>query len=813
MVVARFVCVLPLVFGSTLLENRLGESSHDHSIRAAQTLGNRQQERVEEQRAKEALLQQEEKTNLMEQRVEFLKSELQHTMEERAHEAESHRSSVEQMAKALDDDDRQKPKMPPITCQYVIGPKIYNLDEFEFKTRIENGLKDKTQKKFTHWGLANLSDFCDRALCAEDAHRHSQVHFAQKRRSQDGRVMGDSRSLCIAYVLEMRCREQSKMQDDAGKSLTMQCFLSQAHTIQKKYLSADFIAEIRAVHQSVYKKYSEDTLHHMGKHCATLKFPNGECDFSGAVEQSILEAVEKDPDIQGLTSCKQLASGKDDKIYEELQKQTGIVVSVPKWLAPELDCTNTTTNPIITAKARRLRVHFMQSWFIKMENEVFHSRRLWFQFALARYHQQPPESSKADTSSSETTDESEAEKEGNMNSPSGPDCKALLLSTTKKNEAKETCEKLPGCIYEPPSGKSNIAKLPSGEPTTNKNPTDEPTTNENPTDEHKEDEEDREAPEEGKTPSAVSLITATESGELHIGKCKASSSKVASSWALSNNELTQNENILQKLHQRMDQQNDMISPTLARKTITAYEYEFANKNDNEEGGKMFVLDAFRDPDEVRRGTERSLFKAPSTIGATHFRNFLDRPQDWNIDFWRLMSPANFRRLDAQQESTQHICATLRISSADWRGPLTRINQPSEEFKKHGVAYEIESNGCSLALINTRILTTKKTFLEAQTPLAALVRKLPAPKAEDHPEDVADEQEEQVQQIERVGKAAAAAAAVGAQVGNVAVSDTAGAVAEESALAGEEGAQAEEGHGSVAQLSTFLWVLVATQFAF
>eukprot|EP00397_Hematodinium_sp_SG-2012_P021298 GEMP01021994.1.p1 GENE.GEMP01021994.1~~GEMP01021994.1.p1 ORF type:complete len:444 (+),score=86.32 GEMP01021994.1:293-1624(+) len=263
-------------------------------------------------------------------------------------------------------DSQTSRNMPPITCESNEGSTIKTVDEYKFRVLIEQELRSAHDTKFTHWGIPDLTKFCDTALCGKEGNT---------------RVTGDSRSLCIVYVLEIRCREQTKMQSDEGKSLTMQCFLAQQHGAGvDKYLGSDLISLFDLIREGVYKKYVEES-----PACGNFHLPDGRCDFSAAAESGFLKQLTNDPGHIGTQACKQFTASPNDLVT--LQPLSGSIASFPVWLEPPLGCDLEQEYLMhILIRARKLRIHFMQSWFLKMENEVFRGNRLWFEKALQRYH-------------------------------------------------------------------------------------------------------------------------------------------------------------------------------------------------------------------------------------------------------------------------------------------------------------------------------------------------------------------------------------------------------------------------------------------
>lgn len=502
-------------------------------------------------------------------------------------------------------DGRHGKNMPPITCDTSDGPSIKSMSEYAFKTLIENRLVHSgfsgNANKFTHWGIPDLTTFCNEILCGRN-----------RKGGSPNIVTGDSRSLCIVYVLEIRCREQTKMQSDQGKSLTLQCFLAQqrSHDLDK-YLSADILPLFDRLREGVAAKFTKEH-----SECGRYRLPDGRCDFSAVAEQGFLRDMKKDlgHGRDGKQACEQFNSAPSKEVAD-LQHFTGAIATAPLWLTPPLKCDSEQALPLhVLTRARKLRVHFMQSSFLKMENEVFHGSTQWLERTINRYLPATFRKPAVEAGSQDATDDSDGGSEA-----------------------------------------------------------DGPTKNE-----------------------------------------------------YNRNEVVRDQGVLASLHRRMDRKSDFWSPTLSGKELTGWEYERA----------MTILPAHETPDKYsyaidpmvhkryvfsgQHNDEVDTFKAPQVIGRTRWWNYLAQPERWEKDFWRLLSPANFERIKAQQKETKLLCERLRMKNeevnyADYRAPISRINEDFPNTAEN-VNYFTESSVCSVAMINTRIHAAKAALRAAKTPL-------------------------------------------------------------------------------------------------
>lgn len=541
--------------------------------------------------------------------------------------------------------------MPPVTCKDEMngGIRVYNINEYRFKVAIERGLMGTKDTRYTHWGVSDISVFCNKALCSAKGpgdHDWDTTHMSKG----DGTVVGDARSLCMAYVLEARCREQTKMQKDEGASLTMQCFLAQSKDLDvRKYLKSDLMGGLKQLQKLINLKYTELT---SDNKCADFKIKDKDaCDFSSLYEHRIRVSEERDSAIAGRHMCEKLKNPTNNEV--DLQKLTGIIAQTPSWLYPELTCKSTEVleeELFINVKARKLRVHFMQSWFTRMEEDIFKGDRKWFAKALERYHHEA-----TSTSSQQSIDVHGADEEEEEESP---------------------------------------------------------------------------APEE-------------EEGQ---------NSSVSEAIRL---EQSENRRVLQVLQETIDAGKDLLNQSMGKKTISGWEFNIARKSAAGADGGLKIGASYLMPTNENKGLEKmeeKLINPPTKVGLTHFRNYLLRPDLWKIDFWHLVSPANYHRIFAQKTMTQSICDRLRISKYDYRGSTTRINHPISGYKKSTVEYETSVGVCSVSMINTRIAVTKQALDEATTSLTDQIKKIPgavqkvAPKKTDEEIDAKGNYEEEADRL-------------------------------------------------------------------
>jgi len=540
--------------------------------------------------------------------------------------------------------------MPPVTCKDEIngGIKVYNLNEYRFKVVIERGLMGTKDTRYTHWGVADISAFCNKALCSAKGPGDNDWDTTHMGKG-DGTVVGDARSLCMAYVLEARCREQTKMQKDEGASLTMQCFLAQSKDLDvRKYLKSDLMGGLKQLRKLINIKYTDLS---SDNKCADFKIKDKDaCDFSSLYEHRIRVSEERDSAKAGRHMCEKLKNPTNNEV--DLQKLTGIIAQTPSWLYPELTCKSTEVleeELFINVKARKLRVHFMQWWFTRMEEDIFKGDRKWFAKALERYHHEA-----TSTSSQQSIDAHGADEDEEEESPAaGEDEEKTSVSEAIKLEQSE------------------------------------------------------------------------------------------------------NRRILQILRETIDAGKDLLNQSMGLKTISGWEFNIARKSARGSEGGFKLSASYLMPTTENKALEKmekGLVTAPMKVGQTHFRNYLLRPDLWKIDFWHLVSPANYHRIFSQKTMTQSICDRLRISKYDYRGSTTRINHPISGYKKSTVDYETSVGVCSVAMINTRIAVTKQALEEATTSLTDQMKKIPgavqrnAPKKSDEEIDAKGNYEEEADKL-------------------------------------------------------------------
>jgi len=496
--------------------------------------------------------------------------------------------------------------MPPVTCNYATGVRTYNIDEGQFKLRMDQGLGKTKNTKFTNWGLPDLGRFCDKVLCSEGG--PSIKNFDSVRKTfEDGSVVGDNRTLCIQYILTQRCKRQER--EEHGGDLTLQCFLAQGkkqETIQS-YLHGDVIEGLRTLKDEFYKRNKEK----VDKNCAHHLNDDGTCDFAAAYETSRKKTRENQFRRDTFNYCQRYQD--TPQAYIELQKLTGVIASFPKWFK-RLKCEYDHKDPMksyIAIKARKLRVHYLQSWFMRVEKDIFHKDRRWLKQAMQHHHHHNLFAKDSDSEINRIEDET-------------LDWKKMVSNFEVGKDSK---------------------------------------------------------------------MTKTEA-EIRNGK-----------------------KIIENMRKEYLENTDYLDMTFRERGVTGFEYQLAARaavnlrSRNAPTGLNFELTAaYLQPGLDKNALydlEKNFLLPPETIGETHFRNYLFRPDQWEKSFWDMVTPENYHRLFATRTMTGAICQKLRISNVDFIAPASVVGAPynSKYFTDHGTG-ENNSGACSVSYINTRLALVK-----------------------------------------------------------------------------------------------------------
>jgi len=570
-------------------------------------------------------------------------------------------------------------KMPTITCQFPTGTTAMPpMDEFNFKRHIDAGLSQKG--KATHWGVPDLTDFCNMAFCSHGGTEN--INWDNHERSvKDGRLLGPAEDLCLGYVLKQRCDEQKKLQKDNGQTLTLECFLAEQDLSGVKvYLKSDLIGQLPTMRRRIYEKYVRQA----GPLCDAWRFKNGNCDLSAVYEQKVrvrMESESEDPEnLNAPVSCERLISPSNH--IRDFADRAGMTVGVPQWLFPILDCTlhegQTAHELHVDTEARKMRIHFMQEVFTTVENSMLGDQSKWLHTAMQVFHP----AIKAE----EANDGNRVPETENIGQDDLKKEKELEKHHGKKEKDAEEGQT---SLVEEGGEKEDTKK---GEP-----------------DGEKEKEEKKEDEiEEGL--ERIEKFIHNYSADAKFLRDATQPSIFPKSIEAWNFQVA--EPLISKYEKKLE---DVIARTVKKKADDVFVEIKEHEPHKQETDPFEHTKEEEDIEKEKEeeDEEKIDYIPPELVTTTKFRAYLTHPPLWAFEFWRLLNPANLSRNGAQQKVTSEYCAKLRMAVEDYRAPMSLINEipkyTSPEF--YGLL-----GVCSQANVFARMAATRASLEFAKHPL-------------------------------------------------------------------------------------------------
>eukprot|EP00397_Hematodinium_sp_SG-2012_P007607 GEMP01007655.1.p1 GENE.GEMP01007655.1~~GEMP01007655.1.p1 ORF type:complete len:823 (+),score=214.09 GEMP01007655.1:297-2765(+) len=239
----------------------------------------------------------------------------------------------------------------------------------------------------------------------------TKEHGSEKRRT-GGAAMADfepelaqeTLSLCVAHYYTMRCGKQK-----GGAVMSIQCFLAEDNAIDNKAIDEDILKQLEMLEESTRKhmhersqlcnplaakeKASSDALKETTARSvdesvietSNVEAPEDEslsstlpCDFSLEYEKLMLKSLSAlDRDV-GILICER-------SVFEAAKRKKrvwGSPIHIPEWQVPKIHCgvrrQASEYSMVVRLLARKHRLSYMQSWYARMENELFHGEWQWF---------------------------------------------------------------------------------------------------------------------------------------------------------------------------------------------------------------------------------------------------------------------------------------------------------------------------------------------------------------------------------------------------------------------------------------------------
>eukprot|EP00397_Hematodinium_sp_SG-2012_P004892 GEMP01004907.1.p1 GENE.GEMP01004907.1~~GEMP01004907.1.p1 ORF type:complete len:891 (+),score=173.63 GEMP01004907.1:1137-3809(+) len=210
----------------------------------------------------------------------------------------------------------------------------------------------------------------ENAVATEDASSFSHVadrkdEKQRKAVSRMGTAKGDpvrrlddnTLSLCISHYLESRCKKQLKGAPNGGETQSMQCFLAQENAEAEAILNVNIQEQLNLVRGKPPCENPEDVL---------------KCDNSATYEKRFLEQILGIDRDLSKAKCESFTSSDENR----RKNAWGSPLRNPEWMMPRFRCNYNLMH--VTLQARKHRLNYMQSWYAKMENELFRGEYQWF---------------------------------------------------------------------------------------------------------------------------------------------------------------------------------------------------------------------------------------------------------------------------------------------------------------------------------------------------------------------------------------------------------------------------------------------------
>eukprot|EP00397_Hematodinium_sp_SG-2012_P015777 GEMP01016075.1.p1 GENE.GEMP01016075.1~~GEMP01016075.1.p1 ORF type:complete len:775 (+),score=189.88 GEMP01016075.1:334-2658(+) len=585
-----------------------------------------------------------------------------------------------------------------IRCQDMKTEKITEREEHDFQALMKKEVLDKFDS------IGNVNSFCDEALCKKG---HKLV----------GTIV---RHHCVQEFTRSKCLAEAKA-NKASAGKTMPCFLAEmSHMSSSPEAYRDLIQDNEKVKLASAQRFRKEHPDLCIQDPTTNRL---ECDAGLAAERRFAASWSLRMKAVAKKKCEDL---------ETRQTNTnpwGPPNSIPTWFAPRVPCGKATA---VTVLARRLRVVYMQHWFTEMEKELDTGENQWFAQTLPGYHKMSHSIRPVDAhfralhmplaeptpvnpnvqddftpsadylpsadpyagprefanSLKEQSREAEEASPSENENSEGEENEETEGETDNKGELRPSEDAVGGEEAGAGHGKHHLEEAAKGhKDEAVKAKEEEP--KEEPAKANEEEHEEEPVKAKGKKPKE----------ELAKAKGKARKEEAVK---------TKVENYLDLLRVRSEEERenpDIFAPSDSVQPITAFLYdvvadEMSSAQPPLNSPSSEVHQAEHDFAHLPLLKMWKLYgvdshvRLPTIIGYSQWKNFLNSPRLWNVDFWKLISPANVKRMIAESKKTKEFCAKLDMSTADYR--VTAGHQG-----------EIEFGVCSLALIISRLEAVRR----------------------------------------------------------------------------------------------------------